>query len=45
MFYVGIGNSPVYSVVFDPCYMYVALDQSFNMLSFTGSSWVPLAIE
>lgn len=45
MFYVGIGNSPVYSVVFDPCYMYVALDQSFNMLSFTGSSWVPLALE
>lgn len=44
-FFVGIGNSPVYSVVFDPCYMYVALDQSFNMLSFTGSSWVPLADE
>lgn len=45
MYYVGPGNSPVYSLVFDPCYMYVALDQYLNVLSFTGSSWVLPAIE
>uniref|UniRef100_A0A023FGR5 Putative f-box/wd repeat-containing protein 4 n=1 Tax=Amblyomma cajennense TaxID=34607 RepID=A0A023FGR5_AMBCJ len=43
MYYVGRGNSPVYSLAFDPCYMYVALDRSLNMLSFTGSSWTPQA--
>uniref|UniRef100_G3MRF3 F-box domain-containing protein n=1 Tax=Amblyomma maculatum TaxID=34609 RepID=G3MRF3_AMBMU len=41
MYYVGRGNSPAYSLAFDPCYMYVALDRSLNMLSFTGSSWTP----
>lgn len=41
MYYVGRGNSPVYSLAFDPCYMYVALDRSLNLLSFTGPSWNP----
>lgn len=43
IYYVGSGNSPVYSLAFDSCYMYVALDRSLNMLSFTGSSWTPQA--
>ncbi|XP_040354991.1 F-box/WD repeat-containing protein 4 isoform X2 [Ixodes scapularis] len=43
MYYVGRGNSPVYSLAFDPCYMYVALDRSLNLLSFTGPSWNPRA--
>lgn len=43
MYYVGHGNSPVYSLAFDPCYMYVALDRSLNLLSFTGPSWSPMA--
>lgn len=45
MYYVGMGNSPVYSLAFDPSYMYVALDQTLNMLSFTGRTWVPSAFE
>lgn len=36
MFYVGRGNSPVYSVTFDPYHMYVALDRSLNILDFSG---------
>lgn len=43
MYYVGKRNTPVYSLAFDPCYMYVALDRTFNMLSFTGPSWTPQA--
>lgn len=36
MFYVSRGNSPVYSVTFDPCYMYVAVDRTLNLLKFTN---------
>lgn len=43
MYYVGKCNSPVYSLAFDPCYLYVALDRSLTMLSFTGPSWTPQA--
>lgn len=39
MYYVGHGNSPVYSLAFDPCYLYAALDRSLNLLSFAGPSW------
>lgn len=45
MYYVGRGNSPVYSLAFDPCFMYVALDHYLKMLTFTGSSWVLPAID
>uniref|UniRef100_T1JH75 F-box domain-containing protein n=1 Tax=Strigamia maritima TaxID=126957 RepID=T1JH75_STRMM len=40
MYYVGHRNSPVYSVTFDPCYMYVALDSSVNFLNF-GNPYFP----
>lgn len=35
MYYTGASNSPVYSLAFDPCHLYVALDHSLRMLSFT----------
>ncbi|XP_064465761.1 F-box/WD repeat-containing protein 4-like [Ornithodoros turicata] len=41
MYYVGHGNSPVYSLAFDPCYLYAALDRSLNLLSFAGPTWNP----
>lgn len=41
MYYVGKRNSPVYSLAFDPSYMYVALDRSLDILSFTGPSKAP----
>lgn len=34
MYYVGKENSPVYSLDFDPCHLYVALDRSINLLDF-----------
>lgn len=34
MYYVCQRNSPVYSLSFDSCFAFVALDNSINMLSF-----------
>lgn len=35
MYYVGQHNSPVYSLAFDPCHAYVALDSCVNLLNFS----------
>jgi len=35
MYYVGKDNSPVYSLSFDACHAYIALDNSINLLSFS----------
>lgn len=36
MYYVGYSNSPVYSLAFDPCHAYVALDRTLDVLSFSS---------
>jgi len=35
MFFAGKASSPVYSLVFDPVHLYVALDTGINMLDFS----------
>uniref|UniRef100_T1JRL8 Uncharacterized protein n=2 Tax=Tetranychus urticae TaxID=32264 RepID=T1JRL8_TETUR len=38
MYYGGRENSPVYSLDFDPCYLYIALDKSINLMNFRMGS-------
>ena len=37
MYYAGKYSSPVYSLTFDPNYLYVALDHGIHMLDFSVS--------
>lgn len=38
MYYGRCENSPVYSLDFDPCYLYIALDKSINVMNFRSGS-------